>query len=68
MTIGSKEQAAFSAWTDSAIVYFKKGIESNYVLPATLVKKMIPQMEAMVVTDATKSLFYGPVNKFPGRL
>src|SRR5687767_4083079 len=61
-----KRAGSFPAWADSAIVYFKKGIEANQVLPVTLVKKMIPQMEAMVVSDATKSLFYGPVNKFPG--
>ena len=53
----------FGAWADSAIVYFRKGIAANYVLPAALVQKMIPQMEAMVVGDPTKSLFYAPVNK-----
>lgn len=56
---------AFPAWADSAIVYFKKGIEAKHVLPVVLVKKMIPQMDAMLVNDATKSLFYGPVKKFP---
>lgn len=50
---------------DSAIVYFRKGIANNITLPQALVKKMIPQMEAMVVSDAKKSLFYGPVNKLP---
>ena len=60
-----KRAGSFKSWADSAIVYFKKGIEANQVLPVMLVKKMVPQMEAMVVKDATKSLFYGPVNKFP---
>lgn len=55
----------FSAWADSAIVYFRKGITTNIVLPQALVKKMIPQMDAMIVSDATKSLFYGPVTKIP---
>lgn len=54
---------AFSAWTDSAIVYFRKGMDSGFVLPRTLVVKMIPQMEAMVTDDPEKSLFYGPVSK-----
>ena len=48
---------AFTAWADSAITYFRKGISANYVLPKTLVTKMIPQMEAMVVNDVTKSIF-----------
>ena len=57
--------AKFSIWADSSIAYFRKGIAANYVLPKTLVVKMIPQMEAMQTTDATKSLYYGPVQKFP---
>jgi uncharacterized protein (DUF885 family) len=60
-----KRATAFSAWSDSAIIYFRKGMAANYVLPKTLVIKMIPQMEAMVTTSADKNLFYGPINKFP---
>ncbi len=56
---------AFSVWTDSAIVAFKKGIENNYVLPKAIVIKMIPQMLDLVTTDASKSLFYGPVQLMP---
>ena len=56
---------AFSAWADSAIVYFKKGIAANYVLPKALVVKMIPQMQAMVTDSATKSLFYEPIRLLP---
>ncbi len=60
-----KRMDAFSVWTDSAIHYFRKGIEANYVLPKSLVQKMIPQMESMVDSDVTKNLFYGPINKLP---
>jgi uncharacterized protein (DUF885 family) len=60
-----KRVVAFSVWADSAIVYFRKGIAANVVLPEALVVKMIPQMESMVVTDPTTSLFYGPINKLP---
>ena len=56
---------AFAAWSDSAIIYFRKGIAEGYVLPQKLVSKMIPQMQNMVVADVTKSLFYGPVSNFP---
>ena len=55
----------FSGWVDSSIVYFKKGIASNYVLPKALVEKMIPEMEAMQVKEDTASLFYSPVKSFP---
>ncbi len=55
----------FSAWADTAIAYFRKGMNSNYVLPKSLVVKMLPQMQAMQTNDVTQSIFYGPVNKFP---
>jgi len=55
----------FPMWADSAIIYFKKGIAEGVVLPKALVVKMIPQMEAFVATDPTKSVFYGPVNSMP---
>ncbi|MBK5273310.1 MAG: DUF885 domain-containing protein, partial [Bacteroidia bacterium] len=58
--------AAFPAWSDSAIVYFKKGMALNYVLPRAIVLKMIPQLQAMVTSNAESSLFYGPVKLMPG--
>lgn len=60
-----KRVKGYSSWTDSAIVYFKKGITSGIVLPKILVEKIIPQITAMETTDPVKSLFYQPVNKFP---
>ncbi len=60
-----KRVAVFPAFVDSAIAYFRKGMETGYVLPKTVVVKMIPQMQSMVVTDANKSLFYGPITNLP---
>ena len=57
--------SAFSTWADSAIVYFKKGVVRNEVLPRAVVVKMIPQMMDLVTTDASKSLFYGPIALMP---
>lgn len=53
---------AFAVWADSAIVYFKKGLDNNVVLPKSLVEKMLPQLQDMVTSDVTKHLFYGPIN------
>ncbi|HEX8358090.1 MAG TPA: DUF885 domain-containing protein [Segetibacter sp.] len=55
----------FAIWTDSSIVYFRKGISANFVLPKSLVLKMIPQMAAMQSERDTASLFYSPVKKIP---
>lgn len=55
----------FTVWADTAVTNFRKGIRAGVVLPKPLVEKMIGQMQAMVVANAEKSLFYGPVKKFP---
>ncbi|WP_139920280.1 DUF885 family protein [Hymenobacter sp. DG01] len=55
----------FSVWADTAISNFRQGMKVGVVLPKALVVKMIPQMRAMETSDPTKSLFYGPINKFP---
>jgi uncharacterized protein (DUF885 family) len=60
-----KRVSAFQVWGDSAIVNFRKGVAAGIVWPKSLVVKMIPQMTDLVVTDATKSLFYGPIQNLP---
>lgn len=55
----------FPEWCDSAIAYFKKGIAENIVLPKALVVKLVPQLQTLQTADISKSVFYGPVNKFP---
>lgn len=53
--------SVFPAWTDTAIANMRKGIEQGWVLPKTLVVKMLPQLKAMIVKDRTQSIFYGPI-------
>lgn len=60
-----KRASVFPAYTDSAIVYFKKGIEAGYVLPKVLVEKMIPQFRSIVTDAPAANLFYGPINLLP---
>ena len=55
----------YVAWSDSNIVYFKKGIAEGIVLPKSLVVKMIPQLRALQKDDPKASVFYGPINLFP---
>ena len=60
-----KRVSAFSVWADTAIGNFKKGMQAGVVLPKSLVVKMIPQMQSMVVSNPEQSLFYGPVKLMP---
>ncbi|UOQ52654.1 DUF885 domain-containing protein [Hymenobacter cellulosivorans] len=55
----------FPVWADSAISNFRRGMQAGVVLPKALVVKMIPQARALVVAEAPKSIFYGPINKLP---
>ena len=55
----------FADWSDTAIANMKKGMAEGYVLPKALSIKVIPQLKSFLVTDASKSLFYGPINKMP---
>jgi uncharacterized protein (DUF885 family) len=56
---------AFGPYMDSVIVYFNKGIATHWVLPKTLVVKMIPQMASMQTADVNSSIFYKPILNFP---
>ena len=60
-----RRAARFSAWTDSAIIYLRKGMAEGFVLPKALVIKMIPQMETFTTSDSSKSVFYGPITNMP---
>ncbi|GAA4383374.1 DUF885 family protein [Hymenobacter koreensis] len=56
---------AYPVWADSAISNMRRGMRAGVVLPRPLVEKMLPQLQALVTPDASKSIFYGPVTKFP---
>ncbi|MEP7144193.1 MAG: DUF885 domain-containing protein, partial [Ferruginibacter sp.] len=56
---------AYTVWCDSAINNFRQGMAGNYVLPKSLVVKMIDICNGLVSADETKSIFYGPVTNFP---
>lgn len=55
----------FPVWADSAMANFRQGMRAGVVLPRVLVLKMVPQLQAQVTADATKSLFYGPITRLP---
>jgi uncharacterized protein (DUF885 family) len=60
-----KRISAFREWSDTAVANFRKGMAANIVLPRSLVVKMIPQMNDLVVKDPEQSLFYGPIRNLP---
>ncbi|MCC7231383.1 MAG: DUF885 domain-containing protein [Bacteroidia bacterium] len=55
----------FYAWCDTAISNMKKGMAEKIVPPRILMDRVLPQMQAMITDDVTKSLFYKPIENFP---
>ncbi len=55
----------FPIWADSSIVYFRKGMAENIVLPKILVEKMIGQMNSFVTSNVSKSVLWGPIEGLP---
>lgn len=43
--------SAFYAWSDSSIVYMRKGISSGEVFPKILMERVLPQMQDMVLGE-----------------
>ena len=57
---------------DNYLIWFKnaednmaEGVTKGYVLPKSLIAKVIPQMEAMTDPDLDSHLFYSPVRNLP---
>ncbi|MGI2114534.1 DUF885 domain-containing protein [Shewanella frigidimarina] len=55
----------FINWTKLAQQRMDEGIASKVVLPRVLVERIIPQLDAQLVTDAQSSFFYSPINLLP---
>ncbi|MGG6231893.1 DUF885 domain-containing protein [Tenacibaculum sp. SDUM215027] len=63
----------YNTWLQSAKKRMQQGIKEGYVLPKSLIKKVIPQFGGLTIvktspegiTDFSEHLFYSPINKFP---
>jgi uncharacterized protein (DUF885 family) len=55
----------FAIWVDQAIVNMRDGINRGVVQPRVVMQKVLPQLEAMLVDDASQSLFYQPITNLP---
>jgi uncharacterized protein (DUF885 family) len=55
----------FTVWVDTAIANMGKGLAQGYTYPKILMERVVPQCKDMMVTDATKSIFYQPITNMP---
>jgi len=56
---------AYVIWCDTAIANMRKGMQTGYVLPKSLVVKIIPQLEAFDHGQVEDHLFYQPLKNIP---
>ena len=55
----------YNIWLETAKSRMKQGIQEAYVLPKSLIKKVIPQFKVLAETPLTEHLFYSPITNFP---
>lgn len=55
----------FTAYVDTMISNMKRGMAMGIVPPKSLMEKVLPQLQGVIVKDPMKSVFAGPINKFP---
>ena len=60
-----KRLEGFNDWLQSAKARMEQGIKENFVLPASLTKKIIPQFKGLATTKLEDHLFFSPIKKFP---
>ena len=52
-------------WMDSAEKRMAEGIQTGYVLPKSLIQKVLPQLQAMANPNIDEHLFFTPIHNFP---
>jgi uncharacterized protein (DUF885 family) len=60
-----KRVADFVVWVDQAIANMRAGVSRGVVQPRIVMEKVLPQLEAMLVSEPRQSVFYRPVAQFP---
>lgn len=60
-----KRAGQFPALLDQAVANMREGVKANVVEPRVLMEKVLPQLDALIVDDPAKSIFWGPIGKLP---
>jgi len=60
-----KRMEGLQAWVDTALANMRRGVEQGVVQPKFVMERTLPQLEAMIVSDAKQSIFYRPILQMP---
>ncbi len=60
-----KRLDSYVVWMATAEERMREGIEKGYMLPKSLIKKVVPQLKTVTTKDLDQHLFFSPVKNFP---
>ncbi|KQC31440.1 DUF885 domain-containing protein [Flagellimonas eckloniae] len=60
-----KRVDGYLKWMSSAKEKMREGMTKGHVLPKSLIKKVLPQLQSLTTKDLDKHLFYQPIKKLP---
>jgi len=60
-----KRLEGYNTWLLSAKKRMEEGMNDGFVLPKSLIKKVIPQFDVLTSGDLENHLFYSPIKNFP---
>lgn len=60
-----KRSTAFGSWVDQAIANMREGMTRHVVQPRVLMERVLPQLDAQLVDEPTRSNFWGPIERMP---
>ena len=60
-----KRLEAYVVWLNTAEQNMKEGVRIRYVLPSSLILKIIPQLKSQANENLEENLFYAPIKIFP---
>lgn len=61
----AKRAAQIPALFAQAEINMREGIKTGVVQPRVLMQKVLPQLDALILDDPTKTLFYQPIARLP---
>jgi uncharacterized protein (DUF885 family) len=50
---------------DGTVANMREGVKAGVTQPRAVMEKVLPQLQALAVSDPEKSLFWGPIKSFP---
>lgn len=50
---------------DGTVANMREGVKAGVTQPRAVMEKVLPQLQALAVSDPEKSLFWGPIKNFP---